>query len=416
MLSSQMQPLPCEPPPGLQQVSEQRDAAHAGPQMHSASAAKAGRQRDRASQNRSNNSAWKDNRAPAAVVDKAAVGVDTDDAERHVFQPYHSMSVPKKRDLEVSYGGNKAMTTVMLRNIPNKYTQGSLLQEIDCTGFIGTYNFFYLPMDIHNRTNVGYAFINFASPGDMQAFFEAFTDYKFKRHQSQKIARVSPAHIQGFLENVCHFSSCAVTRSRNSQYRPIVAYHGQLRDLAEVLLELSHSTALPSRHSLAERVLAPEVLASLESGVFGTRANSGLNPAAAEFVPAGGAFTGFDPSAEAFVPQAASIVPVLGASPAPIGTPVAEKFKFQTTVGDTSFTEAKKGLEDAVSMWLSGGRTTDGQSTEGGESGSSHDDSPRSSSDKEATSPPQGESHQDALGVSRTILGNMEVGTLIGAQ
>merc|ERR1719473_1307696 len=107
-------------------------------------------------------------------------------------------------------------------------------------------------MDIHNRTNVGYAFINFMSPSNMQAFVDVFTDYKFKRHQSQKIARVSPAHIQGFLENVCHFSSCAVTRSRNSQYRPVVVYHGQLRDLAEILLELS--TSLDPQHR-ADRIL-----------------------------------------------------------------------------------------------------------------------------------------------------------------
>jgi hypothetical protein len=37
-------------------------------------------------------------------------------------------------------------TTVMLRNIPNKYTQSTLLQAIDEKGFRGLYNFFYLPV------------------------------------------------------------------------------------------------------------------------------------------------------------------------------------------------------------------------------------------------------------------------------
>jgi len=315
------------------------------------------------------------------------------------------MSVPKKRDLEVSYGGSNATTTVMLRNIPNKYTQGSLLQEIDSMGFIGTYNFFYLPMDIHNRTNVGYAFINFMSPGDMQAFIDLFTDYKFKRHQSQKIARVSTAHIQGFLENVCHFSSCAVTRSRNSQYRPIVAYHGQLRDLAEILLELSSS-----RHTAAGSIIAPEVLASLESGVYASRVTSGgasiyagLNPSAAEFVPAAcpqkaawtaGAGFALDPGAEEFVPRANAAASALGTSVADPTVPEkAAQSTFQTTLpDDKSFIKAKKGLEEAVSMWLAGARTGDTQSTEGGDSGGSSHASPRSASDKEATatSPAEG--------------------------
>ena len=52
----------------------------------------------------------------------------------------------------------------MLRNIPNRYSQVSLLEEIDQEGFKGTYDFFYLPMDTQNRTNVGYAFINFMTP------------------------------------------------------------------------------------------------------------------------------------------------------------------------------------------------------------------------------------------------------------
>jgi len=266
-------------------------------------------------------------------------------------------------------------------------------------GFVGTYNFFYLPMDIHNRTNVGDAFINFMTSPDMQAFIDLFTDYKFKRHQSQKIARVSPAHIQGFLENVCHFSSCAVTRSRNSQYRPIVSYHGQLRDLAEILLELS-----ASRHATLGNIIAPEVLASLESGVYAGRVTSGgLNPSAAEFVPTQPCFTAkvqqssssLDPGAEAFVPNTAGAACVADET-LPTEATEPEKFTFQTPLGGKHFNKAKKGLEEAVSMWLAGAKTTDNQSTEGGDSGaaSSHD-SPRSASDKEATaiSPAQAQSH-----------------------
>lgn len=49
-------------------------------------------------------------------------------------------------DLERIMQGNERRTTIMIRNIPNRYTQESLLKVIDVK-FQGQYDFFYLPMD-----------------------------------------------------------------------------------------------------------------------------------------------------------------------------------------------------------------------------------------------------------------------------
>lgn len=38
-------------------------------------------------------------------------------------------------------------TTLMLRNIPNKYTQDMILQEVEAAGLELKYDFFYLPID-----------------------------------------------------------------------------------------------------------------------------------------------------------------------------------------------------------------------------------------------------------------------------
>lgn len=38
-------------------------------------------------------------------------------------------------------------TTLMLRNIPNKYTRDMILDEIDSLNFKKKYDFFYLPID-----------------------------------------------------------------------------------------------------------------------------------------------------------------------------------------------------------------------------------------------------------------------------
>merc|ERR1719487_2081934 len=93
-------------------------------------------------------------------------------------------------------------------------------------GFSETYDFFYLPMDVHNRSNVGYAFINFVDPIYAMRCFTAFNGYKFQKYHSKKICAVSPAHLQGFEKNVAHFQHRAVMNARDNQYRPVVLRSG----------------------------------------------------------------------------------------------------------------------------------------------------------------------------------------------
>lgn len=149
------------------------------------------------------------------------------------FKPYHSVSVPKHVDLVHQVHEDRPKTTVMLRNIPNRYSQVTLLKEIDAQGFIDSYDFFYLPMDTKNRTNVGYDFINFLTAQDLERFMKRFAGYVFPHCPTPKAARVSLAHIQGFIENIRHFSNRAVSHSRNSQYRPIVIHKGNRMDITD---------------------------------------------------------------------------------------------------------------------------------------------------------------------------------------
>lgn len=162
-----------------------------------------------------------------------------DMARRRAFQPYHATCVPKEANL--GCGGLKSLvedsvTTLMLRNIPNKYTQAGLLQEIDSHGFAGTYDFFYLPMDTQNHSNVGYAFINFVEPASARVCYSTFSNYKFQKYHSRKICAVSPAHLQGFEQNVKHFENRAVTNARNNQYRPVV-FPGGAQSSVQIELE-----------------------------------------------------------------------------------------------------------------------------------------------------------------------------------
>ncbi|KAF8413623.1 hypothetical protein HHK36_001615 [Tetracentron sinense] len=74
-------------------------------------------------------------------------------------------------DLDKIVSGEDARTTLMIKNIPNKYTSKMLLAAID-ENHKGTYDFLYLPIDFKNKCNVGYAFINMVSPSHIISFYQ----------------------------------------------------------------------------------------------------------------------------------------------------------------------------------------------------------------------------------------------------
>lgn len=60
-------------------------------------------------------------------------------------------------------------TTIMLRNLPLKYTRTMLLDLLDSEGFKGRYDFFYLPSNFETSLGFGYAFVNFSSEDDAES-------------------------------------------------------------------------------------------------------------------------------------------------------------------------------------------------------------------------------------------------------
>jgi hypothetical protein len=103
-------------------------------------------------------------------------------------------------------------TTVMMRNLPNKYTQRMLLTEVNEVGFIGTFDFLYLPIDPETNANRGYCFVNFVSPSASWLFKKAFEGRAMSFFNSKKVVSVAPATLQGFEANYAHYSSARVNR------------------------------------------------------------------------------------------------------------------------------------------------------------------------------------------------------------
>lgn len=99
------------------------------------------------------------------------------------------------------YGGPPGgYTTVMLRNIPNRYTRDMLIDRLNKT-YEKAYDFVYLPIDFNSKCNVGYAFINFKSPVVAQRFMQEFHGAKTKHclpgFSSAKVCEVTYARVQG---------------------------------------------------------------------------------------------------------------------------------------------------------------------------------------------------------------------------
>ncbi|CAN8313590.1 unnamed protein product [Cochlearia groenlandica] len=142
-------------------------------------------------------------------------------ASRVVNNPSHVESRKQfQLDLEKIMNGEDSRTTLMIKNIPNKYTSKMLLAAIDEKNQ-GTYNFLYLPIDFKNKCNVGYAFINMLSPDLIVPFYEAFNGKKWEKFNSEKVASLAYARIQGKSALIAHFQNSSLM-NEDMRCRPII--------------------------------------------------------------------------------------------------------------------------------------------------------------------------------------------------
>ncbi|KAG9148917.1 hypothetical protein Leryth_022074 [Lithospermum erythrorhizon] len=111
-------------------------------------------------------------------------------------------------------------TTVMIKNIPNKYSQKLLLNMLDnhcisCNDQIAdgdnqplsSYDFVYLPIDFINKCNVGYGFVNMTTPEATLRLYKAFHHGTWEVFNSRKICEVTYARLQGVEALRDHFKN-----------------------------------------------------------------------------------------------------------------------------------------------------------------------------------------------------------------
>lgn len=111
-------------------------------------------------------------------------------------------------------------TTLMLRNIPTKFTQITLMNVLSNSFDMSPVDFFYLPIDFKSGKNLGYAFINFESNDSYTEFLERFSGQRLSP-QSTKVLSLTPAKIQGLDKNYNLFKTSSVMTYAPPEFRPM---------------------------------------------------------------------------------------------------------------------------------------------------------------------------------------------------
>jgi len=116
-------------------------------------------------------------------------------------------------------------TTLILRNLPATFDQGTAQEWLDERGYTGQYDFFlWFPAKSTSRLNsCGYAFVNFHTPEDAQVCAKKLHLLRFPNHDDDSESlplSVAVAKVQGFADNFARFQHLreAATPTRCSPF------------------------------------------------------------------------------------------------------------------------------------------------------------------------------------------------------
>jgi hypothetical protein len=125
------------------------------------------------------------------------------------------------------YSGD--LVTVMLRNLPNNYSRRMLLELMDQLGFVGNYDFVYLPIDFKTQASLGYAFVNLTSSDDANRFCKCFSGFSDWALPSQKVCKVNWSKpYQGLTAHVERYRNSPVMHEAvPDEFKPALFSNGE---------------------------------------------------------------------------------------------------------------------------------------------------------------------------------------------
>jgi len=128
------------------------------------------------------------------------------------------------------------ITTVVVRNVPARYTKELLLQEWPPNG---TYDFIYLPYNFKQKRPAGFVYVNFVSHEAALNFYSQWHGKSLCNKGSVKRLSIGVAEAQGLEANLRHVAASKISRIKNSKHMPSVFNGVEEVPLAELLDQIS---------------------------------------------------------------------------------------------------------------------------------------------------------------------------------
>jgi len=113
----------------------------------------------------------------------------------------------------------ESFTTLVVRNIPARYSQEMLLTEFQPDG---TFDLFFLPYSFRDGRTMGYAFVNFRSHDAALDFQQQWHRQFLQDHGRTKHLDVAAATVQGLRENLAQFNERSVARLQRIGMLPVL--------------------------------------------------------------------------------------------------------------------------------------------------------------------------------------------------
>lgn len=107
-------------------------------------------------------------------------------------------------------------TTLMIKNIPNKFNRELLLKMIN-ENFEGAYNLFILPTDANGIKNFGYSFINFTNCYYIPYFYYLFNNKTWPKTNSKKVCVITYSKIQGKNGLLAHYANKIIYKNDSAK-------------------------------------------------------------------------------------------------------------------------------------------------------------------------------------------------------
>ena len=111
-------------------------------------------------------------------------------------------------------------TTLMIKNIPNKFNRDLLLNIIN-QNFKSAYDLFILPTDANRYKNFGYSFINFTCSYYIPYFYFLFHRKKWSSTNSKKVCEITYSKIQGRNHLLSHYANKMIYKNEEAKKHDI---------------------------------------------------------------------------------------------------------------------------------------------------------------------------------------------------